>query len=72
MPGVAGVVVGHVLEVAGQGVETQPPRRAHVAEAHPATPFEDPAPRRHRHELAEVDHGAHPTTGVTPPVTEMC
>ena len=70
--GVARVVVGHVLEVSSQGVETQPPRRAHVAEADPATPFEDSTLRRHRHELAEVDHGAHPTTGVTPPVAEIC
>ena len=56
-PGVARVVVRHVLQVAGQGVEPQPPAGAGVAEPHGSAALEDPALQRLADQLL-VGHDA--------------
>ena len=58
-PGVAGVVVRHVVQVPGAGVEPQPPRRVGVAEPDPPLAAEDTAGRRFGHE-GLVEHPADP------------
>ncbi len=60
-PGVAGVVVGHVLEIANQGVEPQASAGGGVAEAHPALPLIDPSDRRHGDEAVRcLEPSCHP------------
>ena len=58
--GVAGVVVGDVLQVAGERVEPQPAARAGVAEAHPPPAGVDPPVGRQRQVERVIGHGHRP------------
>ena len=76
MAGVADVVVGDVLEVAGDGVEPKAPVAVGVAPTDAAGRREPPTGRRQRHELVaegSVGHGpgryalpGHPMVGAAP------
>jgi hypothetical protein len=54
---VEGVVAGDVLQHAGDGVETQPPSRIHVAKPYAHSRFEEAAPRGPTHELVSGHAG---------------
>lgn len=58
-PGVVDVVARHVLQVAGQRIQTKAPTRVDVAAADPSPGLEDAPDRRHGHQHTSSIRAAH-------------